>query len=356
MSALLADCIAKLQLDGIPKLAPKAAQFFDQIGQLRRSTKGSAGGGLVQCRQAVSVQLACENLSVEFNEAAACSLSSMAPPAYRACVQEARAALGLTKHVTLEELDVQYGPPPGVVEYSRRLLEEFRRTLGAVLPAAASRSMNWDDSVYIVGAFYLVCKHMKKRVATKAELVSAAATKNAVFVNATKKLTEFGKATLAAIDAGGTSTPRTPARKRARGDLAANPVSTPASTRGKQPSTPVAAIAVEDELGCISRKRPKRAVSTRQASADPAQVTPSTCRPLAASPAPAPVPKKTSMDTKTPAKRKMGRSLKAAPLKKETAPRLRIGIVSMVQNRDYRSTLQFESYQRWKADMLKTKC
>ncbi|KAJ2354478.1 hypothetical protein GGF43_003245 [Coemansia sp. RSA 2618] len=351
MSAILAECISKLQLEDVPSLAPKAAQFFDQIGQRLSRSKNTA---LALCRQSIAVQLACEALSVEFNEAAACSISSVSPTDFRACAKEVRTSLGLVKHITLEELDVQHGPPPEIVEYSRRLLDEFKRNLSATMPAAVSRSMNWDDSVYIVGAFFLVCRHFKKRVVAKPALIAAASVKPAIFNSAVGKLEQFGSATLKEIDAGGIGTLKTPSRKRAReqhDELDAENTPAPA-TKGRALSrtpagqTNIISTQIPDEIGNVDSPPPvfEAASATRKD------------------------------DVETPVRRKRGRppmtatqlaakseaaakAVASASRKKkaEATSRLRIGIVAMVQDRDYRTTSQYESYQAWKASMLQAK-
>ncbi|KAJ2661667.1 Origin of replication complex subunit 6 [Coemansia sp. RSA 1199] len=380
MSAILAECISKLQLENVPSLAPKAAQYFDQIGQRLSRTKTTA---LALCRQSIAVQLACESLSVPFNEAAACSLSSVSLSDFRACVKEARTSLGLVKHITLEELDVQYGPPPEIIEYSRRLLDEFRHKLGATMPAAVSRSMNWDDSVYIVGAFFLVCKHFKKRVVAKAALIGTASVKPAIFNSAVSKLEQFGGKTLKDIGTAGIGMLKTPSRKRVREQHAeADAENTPETTKGRTRSrTPAASThmissLIPDEACNIdsARKRVRRTVNSKQPATEPVKRTRSTGQTVV----PAPVFEAASVtraeDTETPVRRKRGRPpLTAAQLaarseaaanavasaarkkKAEATSRLRIGIISMVQDRDYRTTSQYENYQAWKANLLQAK-
>ncbi|KAJ1722878.1 Origin of replication complex subunit 6 [Coemansia erecta] len=169
MNEILSKHISLLQLEGIPNLAPKAAQFFDQLCKRITDPKNKA---MLLCRQAVAIQLACEILSIEFNEVAASSISAVSSRTYLMCVQEARVALGLNRNITLEELDVQFGPPRGVIEACRDMLAEFKVKLVATMPASVSRSINWNDSVYIVGVFSVVCKYMKKRIAGKAKLLA----------------------------------------------------------------------------------------------------------------------------------------------------------------------------------------
>ncbi|KAJ2818770.1 hypothetical protein IWW50_005696, partial [Coemansia erecta] len=379
MSAILAECISKLQLEDVPSLAPKAAQFFDQIGQRLSRSKNTA---LALCRQSIAVQLACEALSVEFNEAAACSISSVSPTDFRACAKEVRTSLGLVKHITLEELDVQHGPPPEIVEYSRRLLDEFKRNLSATMPAAVSRSMNWDDSVYIVGAFFLVCRHFKKRVVAKPALIAAASVKPAIFNSAVGKLEQFGSATLKEINAGGIGTLKTPSRKRAReqhDELDAENTPAPA-TKGRALSrtpagqTKIISTQISDEIGNVDsavRKRARRVVNGRHAATEPVKRTVSTRLPAGPPPVFEAASATRKDDVETPVRRKRGRppmtatqlaakseaaakAVASASRKKkaEATSRLRIGIVAMVQDRDYRTTSQYESYQAWKASML----
>ncbi|ORX73905.1 hypothetical protein DL89DRAFT_289591 [Linderina pennispora] len=200
MSIILAERLKSLQLDGQPGIAPKALQFYDMITQRVRTSRNSS---FTLCRETIAIQLACEKLSIEFNQVAASTISSVSLPIYQASVQEARAALGLIKNITLEELDVQFGPPEGVIPYARQLLDEFKETLGATMPAAARRSMDWSGSVYVAAAFALACKHMKKRVVAKTKLLSLAGIKPTVFAGVQKKMEDYGKKTLQEIAAGG---------------------------------------------------------------------------------------------------------------------------------------------------------
>ncbi|KAJ1780939.1 hypothetical protein LPJ62_006015 [Coemansia sp. RSA 2167] len=123
-----------------------------------------------------------------------------------------------------------------------------------------------------------------------------------------------------------------------------------------------------------ARKRVRRTVNSKQPATEPVKRTRGTGQP----PVPAPVFEAASVtraeDTETPVRRKRGRPpLTAAQLvarseaaanavasaarkkKAEATSRLRIGIVSMVQDRDYRTTAQYENYQTWKANLLQAK-
>ncbi|KAJ2852557.1 hypothetical protein IWW36_000186 [Coemansia brasiliensis] len=355
MSAILAECISKLQLDDIPRLTPKAAQFFDQIGQRLPRSKNTT---LALCRPSIAVLLACETLSVPFNESAACSLSSVSLSDFQLCVKEVRTLLGLVKHITLEELDVLHGPPTQIIEYSRKLLDEFKRNLGATMPAAVSKNMNWEDSVYIVSAFFLVCKHFKKRVASKSTLITAASVKPTVFNSAVSKLEQFGSAVLKEIDAGGLDVAKTPSRKRGR-DLESDtePTDTPKLTTRTQAAsysqkpitrTHVISTNVPDELGQLlnsARKRTRREATVKQPATEPVNRTRSSNR-LGTPPVfDASVPKVTEPSVR----RKPGRppktaaqlaakseaavnarAAKARQRKAEAVSRLRFGIISMV--------------------------
>ncbi|KAJ2709698.1 Origin of replication complex subunit 6, partial [Coemansia spiralis] len=258
MTAIIAEYLSKLQLDDAPGVASKAAQFFDQLGQ---RLSGGRGGGLALCRPTIAIHLACESLATEFNEMAARSVSSMTAQAYQACLKEARVLLGVHKHITLAELDVQFGPPAGIIDCSRQLLDEFKHTLGATMPAAVRRNMNWADSAYIAGAFFLVCKHFKKRVVAKAELLATAAVKPAVFNTAVDKLAQFGKATLADIDQGRVAAPKTPGKRVRENQHPEPPAETTPAARPRRAPAPALATPTTvpaDELESISRKRVRR--------------------------------------------------------------------------------------------------
>ncbi|KAJ1733732.1 Origin of replication complex subunit 6 [Coemansia biformis] len=362
MSAILTEFIGKLQLDDAPGLASKAAQLFDQLGQRLSGAKGST---LALCRPAAAIQLACEHLSIEFNEAVACSVSSMQPQAYRSCLKEARVLLGVNKHITLEEIDVQFGPPAGIIEYSRKLLDEFRLTLGAAMPVAVCRNMNWGDSAYIAGAFFLVCKHFKKRVVAKAELIAAAAVKPAVFNTAVEKLTQFGKSTLADIDAGRVAAPKTPGKRvrenHPNTDTEATP--TPRTRRAAE-------VAVPDEIGSIAQKRARRTVDAAQPATEPVRRTYTTRGQLGTPPVLNTAQQRPADAQETPVRRKRGRppmtavqraakeavkkaAAAASRRKKAAASRLRIGTVTMIKDQDYRTSQQYADYQLWKANVLK---
>ncbi|KAJ2001306.1 Origin of replication complex subunit 6 [Coemansia thaxteri] len=370
--AHLNSLLHQLQLEGIPNLAAKAAQYFDQINQ---RFSGSKVHSLNLAKQPVAIQLACESLSVEFNEAAGSALSALSLREYKKCTQDIRIALGLNKHITLDELDVRFGPPQGIVEYSRRLLAEFKESFGATMPASVSRHMNWDDSAYVVGAFALVCKHFKKRVASKADILALASIKPKVYANALAKLDEFGKATLAEIDSGGTGLAKTPAKKRARktmdvDELETAPLLATPTMRGRRvaiqqlavaPVTPVCEVV--DEIGSLMRKRTRTQQQIEPQPTTPQRSSAKRQPPFAAV---SKTPPKTANSNTEPKRR--GRPLSktaqavaaaaAASVKaarraaKAAAPRPRIGIVSMIQDRDYRDTPLYASYQTWKSAVL----
>ncbi|KAI9477299.1 hypothetical protein BX667DRAFT_506448 [Coemansia mojavensis] len=354
MSAILAECISKLQLDDVPRLAPKAAQFFDQIGQRLPRSKNTT---LALCRPSIAVLLACEALSVPFNESAACSLSSVSLNDFQTCVKEVRTLLGLVKHITLEELDVLHGPPTQVIEYSRKLLEEFKSNLSATIPVAVSKNMNWEDSVYIASAFFLVCKHFKKRVASKSTLITAASVKPAVFNNAVSKLEQYGSAVLKEIDTG-LNAPKTPSRKRGR-DIESDtePADVPQSTAKAQPlnasRAPIArahiiSSNVPDELGQLpnsARKRTRRETTVKHPATEPVSRTrsnrfgtPPTFNAPAKSVAEPSVRRKPGRPPKTAAQLAAkseasvnARAAKTRQRKAEAVSRLRFGIISMTK-------------------------
>ncbi|KAJ2828101.1 Origin of replication complex subunit 6 [Coemansia sp. 'formosensis'] len=364
--AHLSSLLSKLQLDGIPNVAAKAAQYFDQINH---RFSGSKVHSLNLAKQPVAIQLACESLSVEFNEAAGSALSALSLREYKKCTHDIRVALGLNKHITLEELDVRFGPPQGVIEYSRKLLDEFKQRFGATMPLSVSRHMNWADSAYVAGAFALVCKHFKKRVASKADILAIAAIKPKVYTNALAKLEEFGKVTLAEIDSGGDIFAKTPAKKRARETLADvsesrdSPVPATPTPRGRratiQPPAMTSAAserADADEIGSVPRKKPR----TQVAESPPANARRASLRTpkqVSALPAETPVAQKrrgrpatkTAQAAATAAVAKLATAKRAA---KAAAARPRIGIVSMIQDRDYRDTPLYANYQSWKASVL----
>ncbi|KAJ2057833.1 hypothetical protein GGI17_005410 [Coemansia sp. S146] len=364
--AHLSSLLNKLQLDGIPNLAAKAAQYFDQINQ---RFSGSKVLSLNLAKQPAAIQLACESLSIEFNEAAGSALSALSLREYKKCTHDIRVALGLNKHITLEELDVRFGPPQGVIEYTRKLLDEFKQSFGATMPLSVSRHMNWADSAYVAGAFALVCKRFKKRVASKADILAIASIKPKVYSNALAKLEEFGKGTLTEIDNGGDILAKTPARKRPRETLvdASNSRDSPApetpAPRGRRATIhpPLAATvtpaqADEDEIGSMPRKRTRTQIvespptSTRRASLR-------TPHQLDVLPAETPVVQKrrgrpatkTAQTAATAAVAKIATAKRAA---KAAAVRPRIGIVSMIQARDYRETPLYANYQSWRASVL----
>ncbi|KAJ2810265.1 hypothetical protein H4S07_002764 [Coemansia furcata] len=365
--AHLNSLLSKLQLDGIPNLAAKAAQYFDQINQ---RFFGSKVLSLNLAKQPVAIQLACENLSVEFNEAAGSAMSALSLQEYRKCAHDIRVALGINKHITLEELDVRFGPPQGVIEYSRKLLDEFKQSFGATMPLSVSRHMNWADSAYVAGAFALVCKHFKKRVANKADILAIAAIKPKVYTNALAKLEEFGKGTLAEIDNGGDIIVKPPAKKRAREALAdvsncrESPVPatpTPHSRRATIQQPPMASTTSEradaDEIGFVTRKKPRTQpiepplpTSTRCASLR-------TLRQTNALPAETPVVQKrrgrpATKTAQTAAAAAVAKLATAKRVAKASAVRPRIGIVSMIQDRDYRESPLYANYQSWRSSVL----
>ncbi|KAJ2493825.1 hypothetical protein IWW37_000211 [Coemansia sp. RSA 2050] len=364
--AHLNSLLTKLQLEGIPNLAAKAAQYSDQISQ---RFSGSKVHSLNLAKLPVAIQLACESLSVEFNEAAGSALSALSLREYKKCLHDIRVALGLNKHITLEELDVRFGPPPGVIEYSRKLLDEFKQSFGATMPLSVSRHMNWADSAYVAGAFALVCKHFKKRVASKADILAIASIKLKVFNNALSKLEEFGKGTLAEIDSGGNIMARTPAKKRVHEalvdvsknrDLPAPVTPTPCGHRAniRPPVTATAGLtqAVPDEIGSITRKRTRAQIvespptATRRTSLRTASQ--SNLLPAEASVA---QKRRGRTATKTPQNAAAAAVAKIATAKREVkaaAARPRIGIVSMIQDRDYRDTPLYANYQAWRASAL----
>ncbi|KAJ2750590.1 hypothetical protein GGI19_005017 [Coemansia pectinata] len=364
--AHLSSLLNKLQLDGIPNLAAKAAQYFDQINQ---RFSGSKVLSLNLAKQPAAIQLACESLSIEFNEAAGSALSALSLREYKKCTHDIRVALCLNKHITLEELDVRFGPPQGVIEYTRKLLDEFKQSFGATMPLSVSRHMNWADSAYVAGAFALVCKRFKKRVASKADILAIAFVKPKVYSNALAKLEEFGKGTLVEIDNGGDILSKTPAKKRPRetlvdaSDSRDSPAPETPAPRGRRATIqpPLAATATptqvdEDEIGSMSRKRMRTLIiespptSTRRTSLR-------TPRQPDVLPAETPVAQKrrgrpatkTAQAAAVTAVAKIATAKRAA---KAAAVRPRIGIVSMIQDRDYRETPLYASYQSWRASVL----
>ncbi|KAJ2455064.1 Origin of replication complex subunit 6 [Coemansia sp. RSA 2424] len=363
--AHLTNLISKLQLDGIPNLAAKAAQYFSQIDQ---RFSGSKVHSLNLAKLPVAIQLACENLSVEFNEAAGSALSALSLREYKKCTRDIRVALGLNKHITLEELDVRFGPPQGIIEYSRKLLDEFKQSFGATMPLSVSKHMNWADSAYIVGAFTLVCKRFKKRVASKADILAIASIKPKVYSNALAKLEEFGKATLAEIDSGGNTLAKTPAKKRARETMSTNdardiPLPATPTPRGRratiQPALATATASVHteaDEIGTVPRKR-TRAQAEESPAANTRRATLRTPTRSALLPEETPVaPKRrgrpAAKTVQTAAATAVARIATAKRAAKATAVRPRIGIVSMIQDRDYRETPLYANYQSWRASVL----
>ncbi|KAJ2747953.1 hypothetical protein GGI20_000040 [Coemansia sp. BCRC 34301] len=363
--AHLNSLLHRLQLEDTPNLAAKAAQYLAQINQ---RLSGSKVHSLNLAKQPVAIQLACESLSVEFSEAAGSALSALSLREYKKCAHEIRVALGLNKHITLEELDVRFGPPQGIVEYSRKLLDEFKQSFGATMPLSVSRHMNWADSAYVVGAFTLVCKRFKKRVASKADILAIASIKPKVFNNALAKLEEFGKVTLAEINNGGDSLAKTPAKKRAHEtmntsdarDISLRAIPTPRGRRATiQPvlasaTTPVCPEA--DEIGTVTRKRTRVlaeespvANTTRAALRAPSQ---SVSLPEETLVVPRRRGRPATKAVQAAAATAVARLAKAKRAAKTAAVRPRIGIVSMIQDRDYRETPLYANYQSWRASVL----
>ncbi|KAJ1736690.1 Origin of replication complex subunit 6 [Coemansia sp. Benny D160-2] len=394
MSLVLAEQLERLQLDSIPGLAPKAAQYFDQICKQIPAQRNNV---LMLSRQTIAIHLACESLSVEFNELAGSAQSAVSLRSYQSCVQSVRVALGLNKNLTLEELDVQFNPPPGLLEYARRLLSEFKTTFIATLPVAVGRTISLDDSVYVAAAFHLVSMRLKRRIAGKQKLIAAASAKPSVFASALLKIEQFGKTTLAEIEAGGIIDPgTTPSKKRVRNNAAGDTAASVAAADDAESivsdddESPLATPtrAPPDEVGTVVHKRVKRVVDNTRAASEPrprrtsslrmnvlkkAQATPLA---LAAPPDPQETPTKRRttrrINEKTPtpetppslvtkkataAKRattaaQNSRSKTAS--KKTAAKRPRIGIASMIQDRDYRTLPLYKDYQVWRSRMLKS--
>ncbi|KAJ2013022.1 hypothetical protein GGI06_003956, partial [Coemansia sp. S85] len=113
------------------------------------------------------------------------ALSALSLAEYKRCLHDIRVALGLSEHITLEELD------------------EFKQSFCATMSPSVSGQTNWADSAYVVGAFALVCKCLEKRVASKVDIIAIASIKPKVYTNVLAKLEEFGNCTLAEIDSGG---------------------------------------------------------------------------------------------------------------------------------------------------------
>ncbi|KAJ1903902.1 Origin of replication complex subunit 6 [Coemansia sp. IMI 209127] len=264
MSSALSEQLERLQLDNVPGLAPKAAQYFDQICKQIPAQRNNV---LMLSRQTIAIQLACESMSVEFNELAGSAQSAVALRSYQTCVQSVRAALGLNKNLSLEELDVQFNPPPGILECTRRILGEFKRGFIATLPAAVGRTIDLEDSAYVAAAFHLVSTRFKRRIASKQKLIAAAMIKPSIFAGALKKIEQFGKATLAEIDAGGVDpgTTPTPSRKRVHGanDDNANVESDDSSPLRTPKKAPL------DEVVSVVHKRVKHVVDNARATSEP---------------------------------------------------------------------------------------
>ncbi|KAJ1886288.1 hypothetical protein LPJ71_009113, partial [Coemansia sp. S17] len=212
--------------------------------------------------------------------------------------------------------------------------------------------MNWADSAYVAGAFALVCKRFKKRVASKADLLDIASIKPKVYINALAKLEEFGKVTLAEIDNGGNILAKTSAKKRPRealvdaNDSRDSPGPLTPAPRGHRTTIQpplVAAVAPaqveEDEIGSLPRKRTRTQIvesppaNTRRSSLrtprqpDVLPAEPPVVQKRRGRPAP-----KTAQTAAFAAVAKIATAKRAA---KAAAVRPRIGIVSMIQDRDY---------------------
>lgn len=271
----LSKILQDLQLDSIPKLQPKAQQYLSQINQKFASSRSTSLG---LAKLPAAIQLACEYLSVDFDPQQALQLSALTPKLYYQSLQDIRVALGITKHVTLEELNVKYGPPQGIIEFSGQLLGEFKQKFSATLPLATSKSLNWKDSVYVVAAFSVVCKKLKKRVVKKSELVGLSLVNQRVFDNVVAKLELYGKDTLKEVEE--------------------NPVPTVRKRKAKE-AVPATAPAVQKKQRV---KPPTRSKKVEEP--------------------------------------------------KTTSKRLRIGVISMIQERDYRDTQQYSNYLAWRTSML----
>ncbi|KAI9502785.1 hypothetical protein GGI25_005198 [Coemansia spiralis] len=386
MAHMLSEQLEKLQLSNTPGVAPKAAQFFDQICKRMPTQRNNV---LSLSRQLIAIQLACENLSVEFNELAANAMSAVSQRAYQSCVQSVRIALGLNKHLTFEQLDVQFNPPPIIIEYSRRLLDEFKQAFIATLPTAVGRNIDLDNSAYIAAAFYLVTTRFKKRIAGKQKLIAVAMIKQPVFLSAMEKVEQFGKNTLAEIDSRGTDLTVTPSRKRTRnmdsvnnGNDEGDDTCTARTSGSRLMNTPTTVQV--DEVGSVVNKRVKhfadaRAVSEPRPSGSSSlrvemmkrqRATPSnsttppilhetpTKRRSTRSSIIVEItakeenkPQSKSTATRTPKRSTSnGRTLKKAAA---AAKRPRIGVASMIQDRDYKDLPLYADYQEWKTKMLK---
>ncbi|KAJ2362023.1 Origin of replication complex subunit 6 [Coemansia sp. RSA 2607] len=338
---------------------------------------------MLLCRQAVAIQLACETLSIEFNEVAASSMSAVSSRTYLACVQEARVALGLNKNITLEELDVQFGPPRGVVAACRDMLVEFKVKLVGTMPPSVSRSINWNDSVYIVGVFSVVCKYMKKRIAGKTKLLALSSVKALAFNNAVAKFESICKDTIKKIEDGVYSeTAKTPSRRRTM--AAITPLNEQDDEIQQKPKAPAprgrratmapgqiaaaaaASVSATDQMdevaSIVTQKRGQKVVEPASTVSKPKRGRPSMARKQTEA-------SDTESQTKTVKRQRLGTAQsktksiaskaasavrKIAQKKSEQAAarRPRIGIVSMVQDRDYRETPLYANYQTWRSAIM----
>ncbi|KAJ1947737.1 Origin of replication complex subunit 6 [Kickxella alabastrina] len=377
MSELIHNLVNRLGLSDNPNILPKAMQYFETI---RKSVTNPKQNFSTLSHPSISIHLACESLSFEFNKWAAIGMSGVGEKAYDEAMHEVRVALGLFKHITLDELNVKFNPPPGIINAACSLLAEFKCNISATMSISASRSVNWGDSVYITAAFCVVYKHMKKRGPSRAKLMAVANTKKTMFDTAVQKLEQFGKVTLSRISAEGfREMAKPPTNKRGVAtvegqhaddiDDDANGVpAIPAAPRGRKPKAaapPKAAPAVAqmDEVGSIvAQKRGRRAAEpvvapatasrrTAKSRAAHAQSEPESDAPSTAKrPRRGPAPKSTKSIATKAAEAVNKKAASQAAKVNESRPR--IGIVSMINDRDYRETPQYANYLSWKLSML----
>ncbi|KAJ2013057.1 hypothetical protein IWW57_006163 [Coemansia sp. S610] len=237
------------------------------------------------------------------------------------------------------------------------------------MPPSVSRQTNWADSAYVAGAFALVCKRLKKRVASKADILAIASIKPKVYANVLAKLEEFGKRTLAELESGGDTLTKTPAKKRPREALVDvsncrdSPDRAAPAVHGRratvQPPAKATAMLVQAaaaEIGSIARKRTRAQVvessSTGTRGTSLRAASKSSLLPVEIPAAPKrrnQVAPKTARTAAAAAIAKMTSTKRAA---KAAAVRPRIGIVSMIQDRDYRETPLYANYQSWRTSVL----
>ncbi|KAJ2723867.1 hypothetical protein GGI07_002330 [Coemansia sp. Benny D115] len=345
MKEILNSLIDRLGLSDVPGLPGKATQFFHTICSRIPNPKNNR---LSLCRQAIAIQLASESLTTDFNKQAASSMSAVNLPDYLACLQEVRIALGLIKSITLEELDVQFSPVPGTIEMARALLEEFREGFSATMPVNLTRSMNWSDSVYIVAAYYVVCRHAKKRSASQPTLIKMALTRKDAFAKAVSALETYGQNTIKAIKERGLLEASSVLNKSADRSVASQKKR--AQRRATMAVVPETAP-VDEAILVTGRKRTRRPSvpdtttvtrRTRARRAPEGSAEPETTAKSAATPKQKPI---------NVAQRKSKQVVEKQPkLNNERRPR--IGVVSMVQDRDYRETALYANYMVWKENML----